>query len=257
MPYDVSTAILSQMLAYLSSKGVEPLKLFERAGIDPAILDDPDARLDVASYNLMEDAAAELSRDPLFALHMGEFSDPQTWSLPGAMMLHCRNLGEAFAKAAEYQAIIGTVLRTRMKLRGLRAVVLLEPHPGAPELSRHCAESAFSAMVAMMRTLAGRDIRPLEVRFSAESPAGPLEEYERVFCCPVSFGAGENSVALDISTGRIRVPEAKPELLSFLEKQAAAILETLEKRGPLSDKVRYILAAHLPARKYSVAFVAR
>ena len=95
-PITVSCSVLSQMFFYLTSLKVDVDEFLRSLGVEPADVRDPDARIPVDTYLLIQDEAAHYVHDPYFGLHMGEFAEPGSWSILGYLMMNCRTLGGSF-----------------------------------------------------------------------------------------------------------------------------------------------------------------
>ena len=66
---EVSARIGAAIVKIAQVRGAEPGAIARRAGFDPAIAADPDARIAIEVENALWDAAAEAVGDPYFGLH--------------------------------------------------------------------------------------------------------------------------------------------------------------------------------------------
>ena len=229
-PYDVSIGILSQLILYLKHRGIEERPILSACGVDPALTEDPEARIDFAQYVQVEEAAAEAAGDPLFGLHMGEFIEPGHYSIIGYLMMNSRTLGEAMAEAEKYYRILGTAVKTRIR-PGLGTVKVIYTLPGnAPALSHHCYDSMLASVVTLARKLTRKPLRPQQVELSRRPPPDP-QEYHRVFNCPVRFDRPNNSLTLDLRLGKTPIVHPNPQLHSYFEPYAAQYLRRIEGRA--------------------------
>ena len=81
-PITVSVTVLSQMFLYLTSLGVDVDVFLQSIDIDPESVKAPDTYLPVETYLHIQESAAEYTSDPNFGLHMGEYAEPGSWSIP-------------------------------------------------------------------------------------------------------------------------------------------------------------------------------
>lgn len=81
---------------FAASKGADAARLLVGAGIDGALLDDPDNRVSVSAYAALMRAAQRACADPGLALHYGEAVDMSDVSIVGLIMNASENMGEAF-----------------------------------------------------------------------------------------------------------------------------------------------------------------
>ena len=255
-PITVSVTVLSQMFLYLSSLKIDTDEFLRSLGIDPAITKSPDYRMPIETYLLIQDKAAEYVHDPYFGLHMGEYAEPGSWSILGYMMMNCKTLGEAFEKSGRYSRIIGNLIEASARLQFNKIKVVFSTPPHAPKMSRHCYESTFASSFRMIRSLTGKNLNPLEVRFIYPQPESTAE-YERVFCCPVHFGQKENSFTIDFAMINTPILMANPGLLEYFENYAQNFLAEMDRKDEFTRETTKIILSRLDDEKLSINKVAR
>jgi AraC-like DNA-binding protein len=255
-PLTVSVTVLEQMFLYLASLNVDRDTFLRSLGVDPEALHSPDAYLPVETYLRLQDGAAEYTHDPCFGLHMGEFAEAGSWSILGYVMMNCKTLGEASEKSGRYSRVIGNQIEARTELRfnGVKIILFTPSH--APQMSRHCFESALSSSVRMMRLLTGQPIGPREVTLVYPEPENRAE-YERVFGCPVRFGQRDNSMTLDLSLGSMPVRMANPALREQFEKYTQDFLAKLEQKDEHTRAVTRIILSRLDDEALTIEKVAK
>ncbi len=252
---EVSVSVLWQMNRYLSSINIDIRDAFSAAGADNDLLEHPDERLPFETYIAIEDAAAGIACDPCFGLHMGEFFEPGHWSILGYLLMNCRNLAEAFRKSYRYQKIIGNLIEGKISLgfKTVKAVLTTPKH--APELSRHCFESALSSSVRMLRIMTGKQLNPLEVGFIYPRPEN-TDEYKRVFCCPVRFNQNHTYIKVPLSIGNIPVLLHNESMRKHFEDYAENILSEIEGIDKTSRAVTKLVLGNLDSRNISIRKIA-
>ena len=255
-PITVSITVLNQMFLYLHSLNVDIDAFLPSIGVDPAMVKDPDARLPLETYLLIQDEAAAYVNDPCFGLHMGEYAEVGSWSILGYLMMNCKTLGESFSKSSRYSRIIGNLIEGKVKIRFNKIKAVLATPPHAPQMSRHCYESTISSSVHMMRNLTGVQLNPTEVTFIYTKPESTAE-YERVFQCPVRFGQKENSFTIPIKYVYTPILMANPELLAYFEKYAQDFLTKMERKNEYTRAVTKIILSQLDDEKLSIRKVAK
>ena len=253
--FTVSVAVLAQMVRYLDHLHIDPADVFRSAGADPALTKYPDEQMPLQTYIDIENAAAERSGDPYFGLHMGEVAEPGNYSILGYIMMNSATLGEALSKAARYYRIVGNLLRPTYRIRPKTVKIILSGPRLAPRFSRHCFEAAFSTQVTMMRRITGRRVTPISVGFVTPPPPS-VEEYERVFGCPVGFGEQSNHIVVDIGIGRIPILQPNPELLAFFEGYARDLLSRMRDSKPTSHATTRAILERLTTGKATVRCIA-
>jgi AraC-like DNA-binding protein len=253
---EISTALLAQLARYLDHLKIETAPILRSCGVDPSILETPDARIEMEKYLAVQEKAAELSGDALFGLHMGEFAEPGSFSIVGFIMMNCRTLGEAFLRSGKYYKVVGTMIRGSGAIERGLAKAVFSLASGAPELSRHCFESTLASSVRLMRTLAGDAASPKEVRFTHAAPASDAE-HRRIFRCPVFFGRKENALLLDLKILSLPVMAANPALLPHFEEYAQALLARFEGGQRYSQAVADAIARGIGKAAPTVGAIAK
>lgn len=252
----VSVTVLSQLFLYLKSLNVDIDTFLRSLDLDPDEVHSPDSYIPIETYLLIQDQAAEYVHDPYFGLHMGEYAEAGSWSILGYMMMNCKNLAEAMEKGGRYSRIIGNLIEGRGEWHFNKAKVVYFTPPHAPKMSRHCFESTFSSSVRMIRTLTGKQIDPLEIRFAHSAPESTTE-YERIFRCPVLFNQKEYSITGDIRIGNTPILMANPALLAHFEKYAQDFLAEMERKDEHTQAVTKIILSRLDDENLSINKVAR
>ena len=248
-PITVSITVLNQMFLYLNSLNVAIDAFLRSLDVDPTAVKQPDTRIPIETYLLIQDEAARYTNDPSFGLHMGEFAEAGSWSILGYLMMNCQTLGEAFEKSGRYSRIVGNLIEGRVKIKFNKIKVILSTPPHAPKMSRHCYESTISSSVRMMRNLTGIQLSPLEVTFIYPEPESTAE-YERVFRCPVLFGQKENSFTIPMGFVNTPILMANPDLMAYFEKYAQDFVAKIDRQKEYTQTVTKIILSRMDDEKF-------
>ncbi|MFA6508296.1 MAG: AraC family transcriptional regulator [Treponemataceae bacterium] len=254
----LSLSVLSQLLRYLESIGIEPLSLLEAAGIDPSLVHSPDSRIPVDAYLAIEEKAAAMTSDPCFGLHVGQFYAPGSWSILDYIVMNSRTLGEGLILSGKYGKIVSYLIKSKLKIRPGEAEVILYVPANYSEISPHCYHTVQAGMVQMMRKLTGKQIAPIRVRFRDPEPdAAALKEFISFFNCPVIFGSERYSMTFDPAIGKTPLPQSDPNLLKYFQSLASDIVLQLEKNGSATEAVISLMVTKLKDKDLSIRNIAR
>src|SRR4030095_9672676 len=102
----VAAGLVRGLMELAVSKGASREVLAERAGIDPADLQDQDNRIPFAKYVSLMRAGQELANDPALALHFGETIDMAEMSIVGLIGRAAATGAEGFAQINRYARLI-------------------------------------------------------------------------------------------------------------------------------------------------------
>jgi AraC-like DNA-binding protein len=228
-------------------KGADRRALAAEAGVDAATLEDQDARIPFAAYVAIMRAGKALSGDPALGLHYGEQVDIADVSIVGLLGQASKTPLEAFQQLNRYVPLIvetdlgGASLRFGMVAEA--GSIWLIDNRRNPNAFHELSESAFAQLVCGRRR-AGSPPPLKSVRFTHADP-GYRAEYERIFGCPVIFGAERNAIEIQ--------PVVEPDLtvklpryvFGVLSQRADALLAELSAQQSTRAKVEALLMARL------------
>ncbi|HEV7661800.1 MAG TPA: AraC family transcriptional regulator ligand-binding domain-containing protein [Allosphingosinicella sp.] len=146
----VSAGLARGLMEFAVAKGAGAAALAERSGIDPALLEDRDARVPFENYVALMRAGKALTGDPALALHFGAAVPMEEMSIACLVGRAAETLAEGFAQTNRYNRLVVEVdlaAPDRFQLRregGELWMVDTRRNPGEfPELT----ESTFARMV--------------------------------------------------------------------------------------------------------------
>lgn len=257
--HTILSAVVAGVLEVAVGLGKDRGALVAEAGLDPALLADPDARLPVEhDLRLWE----LLAREPV-GLDVGAALGMGTLGVVGYAMRHGGTVGEALAWMGRYAAVLHPDLVPRVERRagpdGDR-VVFTKPVPAPFARLREPVYAQAAATVSAMRGLSGRDVRARFVAYPVPRPRDP-ERHERWFGCPVSWGGPTLDVAFDAALLDVPLPRAEPALFGYLARRVEALHDALPDALPSqprwADRARREIGARLAHGEPRLADVAR
>jgi AraC-like DNA-binding protein len=214
------------------------------AGIDPAALDDAEARIPhVAALALWREAALR-SGDDAFGIHVADDIRPGAFDVLDYAIRASATLGEGLARLVRYHRILHDAAVVELRTDGdsvlLEHVLPLE----AVALPRQVAEFIVAAWLVVARQATALDLTPLEVTFRHPAPKD-LAEHDRLFRAPVRFSRPMNGFRLQ--RGLLDTPLVKSDagLCAVLEQYVQELLDRVPPLTALSERVRHVVAAGL------------
>lgn len=230
---------LLPLLSGLRALGHDAGRLLEATGIDPAALEEPDARVPMSAGVGLLALAADETGDECIGLHLAEHADLRTVDVHYYAMLASATLAEGYRRLSRFQRLIHETSRVDVVVEG-EATTLRHVLPGGLAAPRHTAEFLLAAWVRTGRLAAARDWSPLGVRFAHAAP-GDVREHERFFRAPVVFSSGENAVRLGASVLALPCAGADAALAALVDRHAAWRLPPGPVPGTFADRVRGVL----------------
>ena len=224
--------------------GLDVQSMLDTAGVTRAVIEDPDARIEVAQVRALWARAYEISGDPDLALHAAEALPFGAYKVIDFLASSAPTIGDSLLSTSKYFPLINTAVELSVEVDmelvhlGARA----KEHPAA--LSRQYAEYLFAAVYLRTRIATGVTFALHSLEFTHPAPASSTE-HARVFGCPVHFGADRCRFTLTRESWK--TPSQKPDhgLFDLLNQHARLLLERLPAEGGLVSDVRAAIAKEL------------
>ncbi len=235
----IAVRALESVVAGLEALGHDAQALVAAAGIDAAVLADPEGRVPHSEALALWREGVARTGDDLLGLHVAEAAPVDSFDVHAYAVVSSATLREGFGRACRYQRLIHEATQLTLAPDG-DVEVLRHALPGGRPVPRQSAEFLLTAYVRLGRLAAGRDWVPREVRFAHAAPADTAE-HARVFGAPLRFEAGENSLAIAPEVLDAPNPGADAGLLKVLDRHASDLLARVPVSSALSDRVRAFL----------------
>lgn len=229
----------------LDARGLDSAALFLRAGLDSAILRDPNGRYPVSKMAKLWRIAVEETGDPCLGLKAAAYVQPATFHSLGLAMMASQSLEDALQRTARFSRIVSNAVDVEIisTLRGVKEVVrFLDDTPIVDEGIDLFMASTFK----LGRMLTGRDELPLEIQLCRSGTEAMHKEFEAYFGCPVHFEAKENSLLIPHEWMRQPLPMANAELARQNDRVVMDYLRRFD-GARLTEKVRAEMISRLSA----------
>ncbi len=251
----VAASLVIDMVGHFSARGIAVGALCAAARLDPAFLDAPDERVPGAVVERLWQAGEAMTGDPDVGLHSAESFNPGALNVVGYAVLSSRTAGEALARLGRYAAILNDGLRVTLEggtcrfeaVEGLENYLLQSP--------RQVMEALATGVVVTLRNLTLGGIEPRAVRFRHAAPASTAE-HRRVFGREPAFAQAEN--ALEFTARELDRPlrSSNAALLPIFEARSNALLERLDRLGPVSRRLLTEVAIRMQGALPTLAEIA-
>ncbi|MFE8071249.1 AraC family transcriptional regulator [Marinobacteraceae bacterium S3BR75-40.1] len=230
---------------YLISRGLaSPRELEEQLARPLSELEDPDLRLPVEQHYRLWPFAIEKSEDPALGLRVGEVVDPDRMGLVGHVFFNCDTLGHALQQYVKLQGLINEAVLIRFTKDEHWVSLIWEPV--APEL--YCVPDMERTLAAAV-TRARHFIHP-QLKIDRLTLAHPepdhRPEYERIFQCPLQFGAASTSLRFERRYLDWPLPHRNPYVYSALLGHVNRLLARMRPQRLVSRQVKRLISRQLP-----------
>jgi AraC-like DNA-binding protein len=252
----VAAGLARGLTDFAVSRGAVRDAMLARAGIEHSDLADQDNRVPFEKYVMLMRAAKTLTGDPALALHYGEANDMAEVSVVGLIANASETMFEAFQQLSRFGRLVIEFdggpdrFSTAQEDGGLWAIDNRQDANDFPELT----ESTFARMVCGPRRFG---VTQVAKRLCFTHPAPPYrDEYERVFQCPVTFGAKWNAMMVDERWMFHRLNLQPRYVFGVLSERADALLKDLEASKTTRGRVEALLMPVLHKGDASMDMVA-
>jgi len=218
---------------------------------------DPEARISYEAVARLGARALEVLGDENFGLHLAaDVRDTKHFD-PGVLLLMASpTVRVALQRMIAYQRYWGDGQRASLqRVRG--GLVIRYRLPGAMGLyARHAHECAMAEIALGVRSLAGPQQLPREVRFSHARPRH-TDEHRQVFGCPVVFDANATEVVYDDAVLDARMAHANDAFAAIFAQQVESALARLPPASSTSEHVALVARTALAAGGCTLSGTAR
>ncbi|PAU86451.1 AraC family transcriptional regulator [Pseudomonas sp. WN033] len=247
MPHSERTTSSSWALAIVQAlelSGLDGRALFVELGVDPGLLNDPDARIAQDQMTRLWQLAVERSGDPAIGLNMAQVIRPAHFNVVGFALMSSRTLKDGFARIVRYQRLIGEAADLALEVHPDCYRLVMSIHGDRLPAPAQSHDAAMAYALAFCRWMTGRVLMPLEAHFAYPAPA-ELSAYQALFGCPLVFDAP--SYSLSFSRSMMEEPLATGnETLAQLHDQLAADYLMRFERDRVTHQARQVLCRLLP-----------
>ena len=251
----VLAALTQEVLVAAAALGIETGPIVSEAGLDPTVLADPDGRVPLLAHLAMWEL---LSRQPI-GLELGARLGIAGMGVVGYAMQHGASVGDALAFLQRYRAMIHPdvvpELERRDDVSGSR-MVFTRPVPPPFVKLREPVETQASGIVAMMRALTGKPVRPAFVALPLPRPSDPSRQ-EKFFGCPVAWRAARVEVAFDAALLDLPLPRSDAHLFGYLARRADELHAALPAEASWAARAQREIGALLASGEPRLADVAK
>lgn len=228
----------------LTAEGLDARCLLVAAGIDPASLDEPDARLPTEKISRLWELAVERSKNPALGLAQYHVVRPASFDVVGYTMLSSANLRGAFDRLVRYLIILSDALAmTISEERGVCRVTF-ELFGGNRPVPRQRIEFIFTTVIGFCGWIGGREIRPVKIELAYPVPPNVVP-YRAALRCPIAFDAPGNSLQFAVADMIAPLPASNPMLAELHERFAGDYLRRFD-HAQTSYRAREVIIRRLP-----------
>jgi hypothetical protein len=204
--------------------GLNTTQILQAANVDPATLANPDARIPIEQVDELWRKAYQLARDPDLALHAIEVLPFGAYRVIDFLASNAPTVGAAIAKVSDYFPLINDTVSLPYTTSAGHVTVSLTAPLRPATITRPYAEYTLAAVFLRTRIATNQRYPLMRVDFSHPRP-DDIREHERIFECPVVFGAGGCRLVIARVVWDTPRTGSDPALFDVLDTHARMLLE--------------------------------
>lgn len=250
----VRAAALTNYFEVAKQVNLNPLPLLSDAGLNRALLDNPDHRLPVSVVVTLLEESARLADCPLFGLRMAETRKIADFGAVGLLISHQPTLREVLRALIDYRHLLNEALTLHLEEVGKHVIIREEVVTDLYVRSRQATELALGIMARTGSALLGTHWKPQRAMFTHEAPED-LQLHRRIFRCRLEFGCEYNGLVCMAADLDYPCSAANPALARYAEQLLKSLPDMRDKSVGL--EVREAIYLLLPMGRATVEQVAQ
>ncbi|MCP5208107.1 MAG: AraC family transcriptional regulator [Hahellaceae bacterium] len=239
----VSASSARTLVSFLEGINVTHAEMESKTGIVIADLEKPDSRIPITPYNQLWNLALLKSKDPALGLHLGEMVNEEQMGVIGHITFNNPTLGEALAQFTRLFQLVNEGMRAELIVQDELAI--LRYLWDAPEFySTPNMERTMAVSITRARSYIAQQLKVEYVSFQHPQPSY-IDEYNRIFNCPLKFGDDCSSIAFKSHFLDYKLPKGNPYIHQVLTRHVENLLKKLRARNSFSSQIRNLIAKEL------------
>ncbi len=208
--------------------------------IDPAQLDDPDARVTARAALELWELLPRLTGNDAFGLWLAEIAGATPANLHLWFVLSSSTLDQGLDEVVRFQQLLHDRAYSKLERSDQETTYVHRFENESFRVPRHAVEFGFAHLVSVMRRATGLDVMPSRVSFQHARPASALA-HARLFGEGVEFGAERNSITFARATLDLEVRTADPALGEIVAAHSRLLLRALPDNSTWTARVQWAL----------------
>lgn len=239
--HTISIQQVHSILLGAQHRGVDPAPLLARAGIAPALLASPLARVSQGQFALLVRALRRCLHDELWGL-LARPLPPGSFGLCMRQLVHCSTLGEALRNGFSFYHLLLDDFVPRLTVRdGSAHIQLVARRPRDARLDY--ALRAFMLFTFNAGSwLVARRIPLQGVGYTA---AEPITDTSRVYQVPIHYGQPDVGLWFEARWLDLPVVQSPQSLREFLAGSPANLIVRYRDTSSVTDRIRRMLRKRL------------
>lgn len=182
----------------------------------------------------------QLTKRPSIGLYAGSHARFSDFGMFGYAVISSATLGDAIELGFKYLKLAGPVLRKCVTVEGDNGLFEGFDVIDLGDLLPFCTEFWFSSINALCSDAMGRPFVSTGIKLPYKKPEY-IEEYEKIFNCPIEFNTAVIEWRFDASELSQPVPSANPITVNMCMKTCDDMLQLISQPSDIGQRISQIL----------------
>ncbi len=245
----VASDLAGLLRRFIAKEGIDSPEISAQLAAYPA-----NSRMPMDDWWEMLEKIQAVRQEPALGVKIGACVQPQDSGVMGYMVMYCKTVGEALLHFQRYQGLIHNYSQVNIQAKPNSLVLSWDLEQG---VSTQLSDEVFlSGLMTFIQTVTDRpDLVPAAIDFIHRVPFDPAC-YESLLGCPVRFGCEQVAVEIPLDALSVPINSHNPYLLSLLEKQAEALVDS-DNQDEFLNQLQKILVEAISQGEATLAMIAR
>ncbi|WP_448214073.1 AraC family transcriptional regulator ligand-binding domain-containing protein [Colwellia sp. MEBiC06753] len=183
---------------FVLSYKCDPDAILTKAGINPAVLDSPEALINMPSYWRALNEASARTGVARFGLLLSQRQTLEKLGPVGYLMRHAPTLGESLDELIRFLKVHATGMNIYLEQHHHLAILSVQlTGLSGDSVVQHC-ELSVGLITKFFRTVISESWSPKTIYFEHSAPEN-LSDYQHIFRCPVHFGQALTAIEFPVT----------------------------------------------------------
>lgn len=239
----------------LEKNHMDPAPIFQKAGLDPALMYSPGARYNLKQTEILWQEADRGLKDPCFALAAPQCWHPSHFSTLGYTLLASKTIRNVFELSIRFISVVSGLSFAEIQDDTRKNKMIASITPGTQYDFPHRMTAILSIVLQVIRTNFQTTVAPVKVTFTHSAPPC-LNQFYAFFQCPVYFDSTVNSIQFSLDIVDNRLPGGSSYLVGL---GTQLLMQELVKIGQskLITDVKSCIVNNLPSGHVNLEHIAK
>jgi AraC-like DNA-binding protein len=233
--------------------GLNPQSMLRKAGIDPAVLENPDLRIPVSRVGSLLEESAKESGCQTVGIQMAESRQLSDFGALSLLLNHQRTLRDVLTTLVQYLHVLNESLAVQIEMTEELVIIREEIVTDLAGSTPQGNELAVGIMFRVCRALLGANWKPYSVHFNHAAPKD-LTVHRRLFGLSPTFGSEFSGIVCAAKDLDKPNPSADPVMAHYARQFVEAMPGAAQRS--IVQEVRKAIYLLLPLGRATIEQVA-